>query len=284
MDRLALGVAAACMASLLYDLGLAMQALEAREVPAEHSLRLSLLGRLLRRPLWLGGTVVALLGFPLQVLALGWAPLTVVQPALAVGLLLLLAIGVRRLGEHVGRREVTATLAIVAGVTGIALAAPEHTTHHAGGATLAAGLGALGLLCLLPYARRSKAGGSFAVALAAGGAYAWSGISSKLLADQLSSGTALAAAVWLVATALVAGLGMLSEMTALQRHPATRVAPAVFSVQVVVPVLLAPALGGESWSSTPLSGGLLLALLALVALGATALGRSPAVARLVEAS
>ena len=285
MSHLELGVVAACTASFLYDLGLAMQALEARAVPAEHSLRPSLLGRLARRRLWLGGTLVALLGFPLQVLALSLAPLTVVQPALAVGLLLLLAIGVRVLGEHVGPREILATLAIVAGVTGIALVAPEHTTHHAGPLALGAGLGALGVLCIAPYALgRARAAASFGVALAAGGAYAWSAISSKLLSDQIAAGSVGLALGWLAATGLVAGLGLLSEMTALQRHAATRVAPAVFAVQVTVPVLLAPALGGESWQSTPLHGGLLLGLLAVVAGGAIALGRSPAVARLVAGS
>ena len=84
---LALGIAAAVGASLLYNTSIALQALEAREVPAEHSLRPSLLGRLLRNRRWLGATALGLLGWPLEIVALLLAPLTVVQPCLASGLI-----------------------------------------------------------------------------------------------------------------------------------------------------------------------------------------------------
>ena len=48
-------------------MGLALQALDAREAPAEESLRPALLLRLVRRPRWLAGTGLSgLLGWPLQ--------------------------------------------------------------------------------------------------------------------------------------------------------------------------------------------------------------------------
>ena len=47
------------------------------------------------------------------------------------------------------------------------------------------------------------------------------------------------------------GLALLSEMSALQRRPATHVAPVMFAVQVLVPVLLAPLIFGESWADDP---------------------------------
>jgi hypothetical protein len=72
-------------------------------------------------------------------------------------------------------------------------------------------------------------------------------------------------------------------MTALQRRPATQVVPIVFVVQICVPVLLAPVLGGESWAHTPLGGVVLLAFLAAVALGAWLLGGTRAVSGLVAA-
>jgi drug/metabolite transporter (DMT)-like permease len=285
MPRLELGIAAACGASALYDAAIAFQALEARLIPHQHSLRPSLLMRLLRRPRWVGATLLGILGWPLQVGALLLAPLTVVQPALAAGLLLLLFLGVRMLGEKAGSREILAVVAIVAGVGGMAWAAPGHTTSHAAFPELELALGGLGALAIAPYlARRNGSGASLAVVLGAGCAYAWSGLSSKLLADELAGGAWLLVLVWLIATALVAGLGLLSEMTALQRRPATQVAPIVFVVQMVVPVAFAPLLGGESWGSTPLGGVALVVLLATVAAGAATLGRSPAVATLIESA
>jgi hypothetical protein len=53
---LALGIAAAVGASVLYNPSIALQALEARGVPPDHSQRPSLLGRLLRNRRWLGAS------------------------------------------------------------------------------------------------------------------------------------------------------------------------------------------------------------------------------------
>src|SRR6476646_10126020 len=112
----ALGITAAVGASVLYNTSIALQALEAREVPGEHSLRLSLIGRLVRNKRWLGATALGLAGWPLEIVALLLAPLTVVQPCLASGLILLLWLGATRLGEKPGLREWTAVAAIVIGV------------------------------------------------------------------------------------------------------------------------------------------------------------------------
>ena len=161
---------------------------------------------------------------------------------------------------------------------------PRARFHHAGFLRLAPALGVLGLLAVAPYmARRETAAASALLPLSAGCAYAWTGISSKLIADYLSSSTFGAALAWAGATGLLALFGLLSEMSALQRRPATRVAPVVFVVQIAVPVVLAPLVSGESWSSTPLGGLALVGFLTLVLAGAAALGRTAAVSGLVAA-
>src|SRR2546423_7835696 len=101
-----LGVALACLASGLFNAAIAIQAIEAREVPQEQGLSLTLIGSLLRRRRWLVGTALSLLAFPAQAGALLLAPLTAVQPADGAGLLFLLYLGSRRLGERVGRNEI----------------------------------------------------------------------------------------------------------------------------------------------------------------------------------
>src|SRR3954469_5389890 len=82
-----------------------MQALEARRADPGRALRASLLGWLLRRRLWLAGTGLSLVGAALQAVALLLAPLTLVQPTLALGLVALLVLGRVVLDEPVGMRE-----------------------------------------------------------------------------------------------------------------------------------------------------------------------------------
>jgi drug/metabolite transporter (DMT)-like permease len=284
MARVELGVAAAFVASALYDLGIAVQAIEARRAPREHALRPSLIASLGRRRVWLGGTALVALGWPLEILALTQAPLTLVAPALAVGLLLLLALGRRMLGERVGPREVAGMVAIVGGVAGIGIAAPDHTSGHASTASIALGLAALGTVALLPYLRRSRNAAGIAVVTGAGAAYAWNEFASKLISDHLVNGELLAAAGLTALTAASAVLGLVSEMTALQHRPATQVAPLVYVVQVTVPVLLAPLLGGEDWGETPLGGAVLVLLLVVVAGGAALLAGSRLVAAATESA
>jgi drug/metabolite transporter (DMT)-like permease len=282
---LALGIVAAVGASTLYNTSIALQALEARRVPAEHSLRVSLIGRLARNRRWLGATALGLAGWPLEIAALLLAPLTVVQPCLASGLILLLWLGATRLGEAPGRREGLAVAAIVAGVGGVAWAAPERTTDHAGTAAIALALGLVAIPIAAPYLLRGWAAAFGALAvLSAGCGYAWTAIASKLLTDELAAGAILVAVAWLATAVASEGVALLSEMSALQRRAATRVAPTMFAVQIIVPVLLAPLIFGESWRSTPLGGLALVASMAVAIAGTVLLAGSRTVGAVIGAA
>ncbi len=251
----------------------------------EHSLRPSLLGRLLRNRRWLGATALGLAGWPLEIAALLLAPLTVVQPCLASGLILLLWLGATRLGERPGRREFMAVAAILLGVTGVALAAPERTTDHAGTGAIALALVLVAIPIVAPYVlrRRGMALGTLAV-ISAGCGYAWTAIASKLLTDELAAGALLIAVAWLATAVASEGLALLSEMSALQNRPATHVAPTMFAVQILVPVLLAPLIFGEAWSTTPLGGVVLVASMAVAVGGTVLLAGSSAVGAVIEKS
>ena len=282
---LALGIICAIGASALYNTSIALQALEARDVGEEHALRVSLIGRLIKNPRWLLATGIGLLGWPLEIAALLLAPLTVVQPCLACGLVLLLWLGVTRLGEKPGRREYGAVAAILVGVAGLAWAAPERTTGHAGAGPIAIALALVTIPVVAPYVVRGRASaaGTLTV-IAAGFGYAWTAIASKLLTDQLSAGSIFVAAIWLATAAASEGLALLSEMSALGRSPATRVAPVMFAIQVTVPVILAPLIFEESWSGTPAGGAGIVASVLLVLVGVVALAGSPAVGAVIDSA
>ena len=284
MVDLLLGILAAIGASSLYSLGIALQAMDAKQAPREEHLRVALVLGLLRRARWMAGTGLSILGFPLQVIALLLAPLVVVQPTMAVGLLVLLAAGELLLHERPGRYEYLAMSAIIAGVVAVALCAPAHTTTHPSQQlTITLVLVGLGAASLLPYLLRGLGHPRPELTMVCAGlAFGWSGVATKLASDDIHSGHLVVAAAWVLSTAAASGVGVLSETSALQARPAIQVAPVVFVTQTVIPVALGGAVLGERFTATPLHGFALGASLALLIAGAAALARSPLLIALME--
>ncbi len=287
MESTALGALAGLAASALFSAGLVLQATETRRVDSRYALHLSLIRQLLSRRRWVQGTVVTFLGYPFHVLALLLAPLTVVQPALAAGLLILLFVGARTGGEKVGPREVAGVVAILAGVIAMTLSAPARAAVETQTVPLLAALAVLAAVTLVPYALERLRGectpGLTTMAtFAAGAAYAFSGITTKLVSDDLADDRLVPALGWLAATGVIGGLGFLGQITALQRRSATRVGPVIYVIPVLVPVLVAPFVTGEEWGQTPLGGAVLIASLLVVCVGTALVSGSSSVSRASE--
>jgi drug/metabolite transporter (DMT)-like permease len=282
MGSVIAGVALAAVASVLFNIAIVIQASEVREVPDEYGLRVSLFGRLLRRRRWLLGTLLGAIAFPLQTVALLWAPLTAVQPADAAGLLVLLFLGARKLHERVGRREIVAVACILVGIVVLTIAAPKREVTHVDGAKVLLPMAAIAVIALAPLVFRRLIGAdSIAVVLGAGFAFALGAFCAKIVADAIDREAWLAVVVVVGVAAAAAGVGTLTEQTALQRRQATQVAPIIFAVELLVPVALAVLVVGEDWERQ--SAIAILAALALVVGGAVSLARTPTVARLLEA-
>jgi drug/metabolite transporter (DMT)-like permease len=281
--QLALGFVLALAAACCYETGYALQAIEARRAPADRALRPSLMTYLVRRPLWVGATALSLLGWPLQIVALANAPLTLVQPVLALGLVLLLFLGVKVLGEHVGPREIAAVALIIASVGVFAWSAPREPGEVERSAGLVVSLGILAAVTVAPYAISILRRGKYPMLLlvaSAGAADGMAAFVAKIVAQDATERALLAVVAWAALVAAVVIVGVISESSALQRFAATRVAPTVLVMQIVIPVVMAPLVGGEGWSNTPLGGAVLVMALVAVALGAGLLASSPAVAKL----
>jgi drug/metabolite transporter (DMT)-like permease len=218
--------------------------------------------------------------WPLQVLALALAPITVVQPLLSTTVLVLLAVARVKLHERVGMREAAGALAIVVGLGAVVWAAPRHTVRDPEALRVAVPLLVVGLGAVCAYlAARMRPRAQLSLVVGAGLAYAWVDFVNKLLADALSSGRWILAIIWLAATVAMGGLAFLEETTDLQRRPAVTVAPVIGAVHDPLPVLMALAARVEVWGSAPHLVGLLIGGLALIATGAGILGGSKAVAR-----
>jgi drug/metabolite transporter (DMT)-like permease len=270
------GLIAGIVSSVLFNLGIALQAIEARRTPREEGLRASLIWDLLHRKLWLTGLGIEWLGVPLEILAFAWAPFVVVQPLLACGLLVLLAVARRLLGEMPSREGWIGVGLIIAGIGLIAWGAPgQQDTHRAAGAVIGVVVG-LVLVSLIPFALRGRRWDTAMTAvLGSACGFAATNVAMKLMADDIGNDHWPQAAAWL-GVAAVAGFGAtVTGMTALQRAPATTVIPISTAVQTFLPVALEPLFLAESFHSAELEGLPLLVGLAVMLVGIVVLARTP---------
>ena len=261
---IAAGLACAVAAAVCFELGYVVQAGDAREAGDDDA---PLLLRLARRKKWLGGTALVVLGLALQLVALRLAPLSVVQPALVLGLGLLVVLAERRLGERLGRRGYLAVAAAGLGVLLIALGGETGSSISSGGHPVIV-LGIFSGVVVAVLAAAYLGHEPRLMVLAAGLGEAWAVIAAKVAVTDLAGDKLLSAAGWGVAGGVAAVLALNAEMTGLQRVPASVVGPLVLATQAAVPVLLAPLAVGEHWTSPPA----VLAGLALVVVAAAVLG------------
>ncbi|HEY2543123.1 MAG TPA: hypothetical protein VGH92_08725 [Gaiellaceae bacterium] len=281
----ALGLVAALVASALFNVGIALQGIEARSAPKKLSLRVSLLVQLFRSRRWVLGWILGVVGIVPQVVAFANAPFVVVQPALASGLLILLFIGSRLFGEHVGALEIVGVCAIIGGVALVAWGAPPHTeAHRSGPAVIAvvAGLAAIGFWPFVVRGTRWDTGMGAIVASGAG--FAASNVATKLLSDDIGSGHYTPAIVW-SAVGLITGIAAtITGMTAFQRRNATTVVPVSTAVQTFLPILLEPFFLREHWGAATLDGVPIAAGMLVALAGTLIVSRTRAVSELSAAT
>jgi drug/metabolite transporter (DMT)-like permease len=278
---LAVGLLCGIAASILFNVGIALQAIEARAAPPDEGLRVSLLAHLLRRRRWVAGLLLGALGVPLEVVAFASAPFVVVEPILACGLLVLLAVGVKLLGERPSATVIFGVVAIIAGTVLVAWGAPQHDEQHRGPVAVVAVMALLVAASLVPFALRGTRWDNALVPnLGSACGFAATNVAAKLLADDLGDNHYPEAVGWLAVAAFAGVAATVTGMTALQRRPATTVVPISTAVQTFLPVALEPFFLTESWRAAELGGGVLLAGLIILLLGTVLVARTRSVSTL----
>jgi drug/metabolite transporter (DMT)-like permease len=281
---LLIGIASALVASAMFNVGIVLQAIDARAAPAALGLRLSLLWRLLHQRRWVLGFVLGVVGLGPQVLAYGEAPFVVVQPVLAIGLVIVLAVGERLLGERVGLSEGFGVAAIIGGVALVSWGAPSHTEAHRGAAAVVSVVGGLSLVALAPFAlRATRLDRAMLTIVASGCGFGVANIATKLLGDDFP-GHLTNAFIWAVVGVVMGIAATVTGMTAFQRAAATIVVPVSTAVQTFLPIILEPLFLRERWDSARFDGIPLAAGLALALVGCVLLARSRAVSTLLASA
>jgi drug/metabolite transporter (DMT)-like permease len=256
----------------------------AGEMPEVRRMRAGTLARFvaatLSHRLWLAGTVTDLVGLSLQVLALHFGDLAVVQPLLISGLLFALLLR-RRQGRPVTAHEVRWALVLTGCLIAfLFLVGSTPTGPHPAGpdrlpAGVAAGVGALlALACIgLAHRRKPAADAAALMGVAVGVVYAASAALLKALTDRVVHGPWVALTSWqLYAVIVVGAVGLLLAQLAFQAGPLTASLPAIATVDPLLSIVVGIQIYDEHihrgpWSGVGLVGLMLLLGLAVIQLG-----------------
>jgi drug/metabolite transporter (DMT)-like permease len=193
---------------------------------------------LMHQPLWIASVGGTLLGFGLQVLALRYGPLALVEPLLVLGVIFATLINayLRRRWDPLLIGGVIATAAGLAGF--LAIAQPTNGQSSVGFFAilpLAAGLGAAVVGCLA-LARRNDFWRPLALALACGINYGVAAFLVKILVTDVSGGLSAILTDWpIYALAVVGPLGFLLNENAFQKG--TLIAPVLAIITVCDPII-----------------------------------------------
>lgn len=120
--RLVRGLAAAVLGAALYGSAPAVQAIAARREPAGRGVGMRLTARLVRRPIWLAGLGVELLGFVVEAYAFSSAPVTLVAPVMTCDMIVFVLLVSRLFGERLTSSGVGGIAAMTVGVALLAVA------------------------------------------------------------------------------------------------------------------------------------------------------------------
>ena len=279
------GILLAFVAAFGFNASFVIEKRALHHLPVVHANRgIHMLRTLLTSPLWMCGLAISLAGLGAQVLALSRAPLSVVQPIIASGIVILLMLSRAALHERLGRTEWT-------GIVLVAIALMVIGLSLEGGASDLGDTPSLGRLGLVAVPTVAAAGLAFRAGgrrlrgsaplygLAAGLLYGVAGVATKgvsvLVRDGLISSlpTVLASPQLYVLVAFSA-VGLLVLQTGLQRGQASVVVPIANVLSTAYPVAVGMLLFGEELPSTTLRLMLRLAGFAGVMAGTVTLARS----------
>jgi hypothetical protein len=246
-------VSAGLSAALVFGAASVAEQRSTKRVKTRRALSPRILLDLARQPLWvmaIGGT---LFGFALQVTALRFGPLALVEPILVVALIFAVLINayLRRVWDP---QIIGGVIICAAGIVGfLTIANPSPGTSHVGFLTimpLGAGLVG-GVIGCLAVAKSHPQLRPLALALACGICYGVSAFLVKLVISDLSGGATRMLTDWpIYALAVVGPAGFILNEDAYQRG--TLIAPVLAIITACDPVI-SIALGAV-WLNEKLSG------------------------------
>jgi len=278
-------VVAAVCASLFFAASAILELRSTHEVPTRGVFAPRLLLDLARRPLWLASIAATLAGLALQVTALHFGPLALVQPILVCDLIFAVLMTAALRHAAPDRILFTGVICAAAGVA-VFLVVAEPTGGNESVSLpavmpLAAGLAAVLAGCLVWAKRGTRNTRPLALALACGICYGVTAFLLKLVTFSLGEGFSEPLTQWpLYAVAVVGPVGFLLNQEAFQAG--TLISPVLAVITTVDPLVsigIAVLWLDEDFASSPADIVIEVAALAVMTAGIIMLAhRAPAVA------
>jgi drug/metabolite transporter (DMT)-like permease len=260
-----------------------LQTVSVRRTAPPRGVELGLVARLARDPLWLAGLSASIGGFGLEAVALGLAPVVLVQPLIVAELLFALPLGALAAGSRLGRREWSGAVAVAAGLGLFMLVVrpsnPRFTTSGDTWTTLAC-VAAATVAVLVGVAVRVRGlARTSAMAAAAAVALGLLAVLTKTAAHDFAAhgmSAVLTWQPWAVAAAGVVGLSL--AQNTFGAGPLAVSLPLIDVGEPLVASIISVVVFGERLGHlTVASAGLLVSAGLVVTAGVVLLDRSPLV-------
>jgi drug/metabolite transporter (DMT)-like permease len=276
-----LAVLFALLASLIYALASVLQHRAAVTQAHEDTLRLGLLTRLARHPLWLVGIACDVFAYGLQFVALGHGSLVLVQPLLVCGLLFALPLGAWLAGTTMNVRDWTGAVMVVVGLSAFLLAASPgrgNTDADSWPALIILTSVAVGGLVLAARGRRGGRARAGLLAAAAALIYGLTAALTKSVAHLLGIGVGHVLTSWELYVLIGAGLvGMVLAQSAFQAGPLDASLPVLTVVDPVVSIVIGALVLGEGVRTGRVSSPMEVLGLGVMTVGVVLLSKAEAV-------
>jgi drug/metabolite transporter (DMT)-like permease len=246
---------------------------------------------------WFIGYFLTSVQYYIYLAAIRYGSISLVTPFSGLGIVVLVVLSSRLLGEKISRKEIVAIALIVAGVIGLGITSPDSSTDRSP-ERVAASLGSPGPIAFIAVlvaamvapvllsSRGSRRNSGISFAVAAGVASCITAIFSYVLAGYISTENLVpgllaafkALPFWLLILAVnlsgTAGTAFLQ--VGYQRGKASLVAPLFTIVSTVGAVIVGIVLFGEWRGFSPVAGAVRMASIAVVTVGAAILSRANA--------
>jgi hypothetical protein len=274
----------AVLAAATYGTGVALQHRAASQQPAELSMRLGLLARLIRDPWWLLGLLCDVVGFFLEVAALAYGPLVIVQPLLMTAVVFALLVN-SALTKHSPTHQ--EWLAVASAGTGLAIFLAFVAPTEAGAdeastrawVTAAVILGSLIAVTAIAGLRSTGVRKAAFLGFAAGVANAVMSVLARAFGIAIEDGWLSVIDSWEPYALIFGGaLALLLQQSAYQAGRPTTTLPLITIVDPIVASITGILLFGEYLRVGGLRTVAALVAIAAILGGLAYLCRSPAVA------